>query len=178
MDGYVIVADGNGVFCSWQHWVDSAALYAAVTSDAGRAILRARDMLLETSMDVSAEPFAGQAESRRAYQVVLPAKTADPLRARVTIRVKDAPLATFLDIISRQTGLNLILADGLEGVRVTVFLNNVTAREALELLRATKGLTYQWVESKRATLIAPAARRPSDFRTTVNPQDNAPSGER
>ena len=178
MDGYVIVADGNGFFCSWQHWADPGELEAAAASDAGRAIFGIRDSLLETIMEVSAEPFAVRVEPGRAYQVLLPAEAADPMQARVTIRVKDAPLAAFLDLVSSQAGLNFILAEGLEGVRVTAFLTDVIARDALELLRVTKGLTYHRVESQGATVIAPASRESSDLRTKVYPLENVPSADR
>ncbi|MCX5797689.1 MAG: STN domain-containing protein [Elusimicrobia bacterium] len=175
MDGYVVAVDGRGVVCSWQHWAGSGELEAAAASEAGREIFGARDSLLETIMDAPAEPFAGQVEPGRAYQVLLPAEAADPMQARVTIRVKDAPLTAFLDLVSSQAGLNFILADGLEGVRVTAFLTDVTARDALELLRVTKGLTYHRVESRGATVIAPAARESPDLRTKVYPLENVPS---
>ncbi len=38
---------------------------------------------------------------------------------RVTVRVKGAPLATFLDTISAQAKVNFIITEGLESKRVT-----------------------------------------------------------
>jgi hypothetical protein len=80
-------------------------------------------------------------------------------------------------MVSSQAGLNFVLADGLEGVRVTAFLTDVTARDALELLRATKGLSYHSVESQGATMIAPAAPEAPQRQTKVYPLQNVPSGE-
>jgi len=70
-----------------------------------------------------------------------PTSTA-PLDTRVTVRVKGVPLATFLDTISAQAKVNFIITEGLEQKRVTAFLQNVTVREALQVLLEIKGLTY------------------------------------
>ncbi len=59
------------------------------------------------------------------------------------IRLKEAPLSTFLDVISAQSKVNFIITEGLEKKTVTVFLRKTTVREALELLLRVKGLTYQ-----------------------------------
>ncbi|MDD5628171.1 MAG: STN domain-containing protein [Elusimicrobia bacterium] len=102
----------------------------------------------------------------------------DPMQVRVTVRVKDAPLSVFLELISSQTGLDFVLADGLEKVRVTAFLSDVTARDALELLRLTRGLTYRRVESRGAAVIAPASGAAAELRTKVYTLENVPSAER
>ena len=67
------------------------------------------------------------------------------LDTRVTVRVHGAPLATFLDTISAQAKVNFIITEGLEERRVTAFLQNVTVREALQVLLEIKGLTYQQI---------------------------------
>ena len=65
----------------------------------------------------------------------------DPaLDVKVTVRVKNSPLDTFLNTVSGQTKVNFILDEGLEKMKVTAFLQNVTAREALEIVMAIKGL--------------------------------------
>ena len=68
-----------------------------------------------------------------------------PMDTRVTVRVKGAPLATFLDTISAQAKVNFIITEGLENKRITAFLQNVTVREALQVLLEIKGLTYQQI---------------------------------
>ena len=78
-----------------------------------------------------------------------------PLDTRVTVRVRGAPLATFLDTISAQARVNFIITEGLEQKRVTAFLQNVTVREALQVLLEIKGLTYQQV-GKSSTYIVNA----------------------
>lgn len=59
------------------------------------------------------------------------------------IRLKDAPLTSFLDIISAQSNVNFIISDDVVNKRITVFLRKTTVREALEILLRVKGLTYQ-----------------------------------
>ncbi|MEA3306307.1 MAG: secretin N-terminal domain-containing protein [Elusimicrobiota bacterium] len=59
------------------------------------------------------------------------------------IRLKRAPLSTFLDVISAQSKVNFIISQGIETKKITVFLRRTTVREALELLLRVKGLTYQ-----------------------------------
>jgi len=59
------------------------------------------------------------------------------------IRLKGAPLSTFLDVVSAQSKVNFIITEGLETKTITVFLRKTTVREALELLLRVKGLTYQ-----------------------------------
>ncbi|MFA6433899.1 MAG: secretin N-terminal domain-containing protein [Elusimicrobiales bacterium] len=59
------------------------------------------------------------------------------------IRLKGAPLSTFLDVVSAQSKVNFIITEGLEAKTITVFLRKTTVREALELLLRVKGLTYQ-----------------------------------
>ena len=77
------------------------------------------------------------------------------------IRLKGAPLSTFLDVISAQSKVNFIITEGLEAKTITVFLRKTTVREALELLLRVKGLTYQrigksntYVVQKRSASIA------------------------
>jgi type IV pilus assembly protein PilQ len=59
------------------------------------------------------------------------------------IRLKGAPLSTFLDVISAQSKVNFIISEGVESKTITVFLRKTTVREALEILLSVKGLTYQ-----------------------------------
>ncbi|MBI4424648.1 MAG: secretin and TonB N-terminal domain-containing protein, partial [Elusimicrobia bacterium] len=78
-----------------------------------------------------------------------------PLETRVTVRVKDAPLATFLDTISAQAKVNFIITEGLTSKRVTAFLQNVTVREALQILLEIKGLTYQQIGRSNTYVVSP-----------------------
>lgn len=71
-------------------------------------------------------------------------ESVSPLDRKIgPIRLKGAPLSTFLDVVSAQSKVNFIITEGLETKKITVFLRKTTVREALELLLRVKGLTYQ-----------------------------------
>ncbi|MEK7859203.1 MAG: secretin N-terminal domain-containing protein [Elusimicrobiota bacterium] len=128
-----------------------------------------------------AEPEAGAApespEPVRAVQGVQigtvsqakPAGTGQvtPLETRVTVRVKGAPLATFLDTISAQAKVNFIITEGLETKRVTAFLQNVTVREALQVLLEIKGLTYQQIGKSNTYVVAPRSKAVENVITRI-----------
>lgn len=83
------------------------------------------------------------------------AHAADALDARVAMRVRNVPLQSFLDIISRQTGINFLVSDRVpEDERITAYLDGVTAREALDMLRI-KGLTYYEMRGRANYIIEP-----------------------
>jgi type IV pilus assembly protein PilQ len=71
-------------------------------------------------------------------------ESVSPLDRKIgPIRLKGAPLSTFLDVVSAQSKVNFIITEGVEAKTITVFLRKTTVREALELLLRVKGLTYQ-----------------------------------
>ncbi|MFA6004137.1 MAG: secretin N-terminal domain-containing protein, partial [Elusimicrobiota bacterium] len=90
-----------------------------------------------------------------------------PLETRVTVRVKGAPLATFLDTISAQAKVNFIITEGLENRKVTAFLQNVTVREALQVLLEIKGLTYQQIGKSNTYVVAPRSRTVQNLITRI-----------
>ena len=96
------------------------------------------------------------------------------LEAKVTLRAKSAPLAAVLDQISSQSGLNFVLADGLEDKRVTLLLSEVTARDALEALRLTSGITYWPVGEGKRYAVGPQGAKTPRRRTRVLRPSNIP----
>lgn len=77
----------------------------------------------------------------------------------ITVRVKNAPLDQFFDTISAQTHLNFALDEGLEGRKITAFLQNVTVREALEVILTMKGLTCRKLDDHKTYDIGMAANK-------------------
>ncbi len=65
-----------------------------------------------------------------------------PIETKVTLRVTEAPLASFLNAISAQAKVSFVLGEGVDKTKITAYLQNVTVREALDVLLETKGLTY------------------------------------
>ncbi|MDE2512408.1 MAG: hypothetical protein KGL74_14880, partial [Elusimicrobia bacterium] len=90
-----------------------------------------------------------------------------PLDTRVTVRVKGAPLATFLDTISAQAKVNFIITEGLEQKRVTAFLQNVTVREALQVLLEIKGLTYQQIGKSKTYVVTQRSKQAENLITRI-----------
>ncbi len=122
-------------------------------------------------------PAAPEAVSPRSVQGVQigtssPARPASavatsPLEARVTVRVKGAPLETFLDTIQAQAHINFIVSEGLESKRVTAFLQNVTVAEALQVLLEIKGLTYQQIGHSHTYVVAPRSKSVENLITRI-----------
>ncbi|MBI4056693.1 MAG: hypothetical protein HY399_04000 [Elusimicrobia bacterium] len=95
------------------------------------------------------------------------AETTSPLDTRVTVRVKDAPLSTFLDTISAQAKVNFILTEGLEHKRITAFLRAVSVREALQILLQIKGLTYQRIGRSNTYVVTPRSSSAPNLITKI-----------
>lgn len=124
----------------------------------------------------SAEPDEAVAAPRQVQSVQIGAAaptrgggsaTLAPLDMRVTVRVKGAPLATFLDTISAQAKVNFIITEGLESKRVTAFLQNVTVREALQVLLEIKGLTYQQIGKSNTYVVTPRSKQVENLITRI-----------
>jgi hypothetical protein len=71
------------------------------------------------------------------------AAKASPLDAKLTVQVKDAPLAQFLDTLSAQTKTNFVLTDGTDKMRVTIDVKEKKAGDVLKDALESRGLTYQ-----------------------------------
>jgi len=88
-------------------------------------------------------------------------ESVSPLDRKIgPIRLKGAPLSTFLDVVSAQSKVNFIITEGLETKTITVFLRKTTVREALELLLRVKGLTYQRIGKSNTYVVQ---RRSADM---------------
>ena len=72
-------------------------------------------------------------------------EAASPLEKKVTIRVNNVPIGTFLNSISAQSKINFIMGEEFSGKKISASLTNVTVREALDTLLRVQGLTYQRV---------------------------------
>ncbi len=115
------------------------------------------------------EPRSVQSVQIGAAPAAKPAavSTTAPLDTRVTVRVKGAPLATFLDTISAQAKVNFIITEGLEQKRVTAFLQNVTVREALQVLLEIKGLTYQQIGKSNTYVVTQRSKQAENLITRI-----------
>lgn len=88
--------------------------------------------LLAVTLAASVGAQGGQPGSIGSYQ------SDDKNDTRVTLRVKDQPIADVIGYIRERAGVNIMLADGIEE-RVTVELNQVPWRVALEIVAERAG---------------------------------------
>lgn len=150
-------SDGGPVGDSAEPMAEPGASAAAPSSD-----LSSGDEKLIESRSVQSVQI-GAAPSARPAAVSATA----PLDTRVTVRVKGAPLATFLDTISAQAKVNFIITEGLEQKRVTAFLQNVTVREALQVLLEIKGLTYQQIGKSNTYVVTQRSKQAENLITRI-----------
>lgn len=72
------------------------------------------------------------------------------LEGKLTVRVKEGTLGSFLSVLSKQTKLSFVLAEGVGEEKVTAFLKEMTVREILESVSAVYGLEFRRGRSARA----------------------------
>ena len=61
---------------------------------------------------------------------------------RISMDFKDASLKDVLKIFSQQSGLNFVAAEYVEDVNLTLYLDDVSVKQALEKLLSANGLSY------------------------------------
>lgn len=143
----------------WPWWASLGlclGLASAARGQGGKAEPEAEPALGPPASQAPAKPV--QIGQTGEAQAPAPPGAFNPLETRVSIRVKEAPLATFLDSISAQAKVNFIITEGLEQKRVTAFLQNVTVREALQILLEIKGLTYQQIGRSNTYVVSPRSK--------------------
>lgn len=90
-----------------------------------------------------------------------------PLDRKVTIRVNNVPIGTFLNSISAQAKINFIMGEEFAGKKVSASLANVTVREALDTLLRVQGLTYQRIGKSDSYVITKRSDEAPDAVTKV-----------
>ncbi|MBI4386907.1 MAG: hypothetical protein HY551_05965 [Elusimicrobia bacterium] len=98
----------------------------------------------------------------------------DPMETKVTVRVKDVPLATFLETISAQAKVNFIITEGLDKKRVTAFLQGINVRDALQTLLEMRGLTYTRVGRSNTYVISQRSRKAPNRITRIYTLNHIP----
>ena len=64
---------------------------------------------------------------------------------RVSIDVQDVPLSSVLKILSEQSGLNFVASDALKGKNITLYLTDVSIKEAMDTICKANNLMYERV---------------------------------
>ena len=77
-----------------------------------------------------------------------------PLSKKIgMIDVSGVSLDSFLGIITRTTGINFITAQDIKKERVTAKMQNITAKNALDVLLKTRGLAYEQIEDTNVYVV-------------------------
>ncbi len=90
-----------------------------------------------------------------------------PLDRKITIRVNNVPIGTFLNSISAQSKINFIMGEEFAGKKVSASLSNVTVREALDTLLRVQGLAYQRVGKSDSYVITKRSEEAPDVITKI-----------
>jgi hypothetical protein len=99
-------------------------------------------MFLVQSILFVACPAIFAADSLAAYPGV-PEIAGPAAEKKVAVRFKEISLPSYLKFVSRETGLNFRLTDGLGAITVTIFAKDAPVTALLELLIKTKGLKFR-----------------------------------
>lgn len=75
------------------------------------------------------------------------------LYRRISMDFKDASLKDVLKIFSQQAGLNFVAAQDIEGVNLTLYLDNVTVKQALDNLLSANNLVYDFDSDSNIFLV-------------------------
>ncbi len=88
----------------------------------------------------------------------------DPLLQNVVDKVslKEAPLTTFLDIVSAKAKVNFVVAGGAQDIPITTVLTKTTVADILLFLKG-KGLSYSRVGNSNTFVIRSAGTSSDDF---------------
>lgn len=88
----------------------------------------------------------------------------DPLLQGVVdrVRLKEAPLATFLDIVSAKAKVNFVLVGDTQEIPITTLQTKTTVADILLFLKG-KGLTYSRVGNSNTFVIRSAGTAPDNF---------------
>lgn len=110
---------------------------------------------------------AGITKSKEEASIYKEAEANSPLDRKVTIRVNNVPIGTFLNSISAQSKINFIMGEEFAGKKVSASLTNVTVREALDTLLRVQGLTYQRIGKSDSYVITKRSDEAPDVVTKV-----------
>ena len=91
----------------------------------------------------------------------------------ISMNFRGAELESILQLFSQQSGMNVIASEEVRHREVTIFLDNVTAKEALESILGATGLVYEAVSDGKILIV----REPSILAEEDILEEEAPSTE-
>ncbi|MBO4707315.1 MAG: hypothetical protein J5594_01990 [Elusimicrobiaceae bacterium] len=90
-----------------------------------------------------------------------------PLNRKISVKVENVPLSTFLDVISSQTKVKFLLGGDFGAKKVTAYLTNKTIKEVLDIVLPIQGLSYETVDGTNTIVIVRRGNAGTYGRTTT-----------
>ncbi len=132
------------------------------------AVAQSKDAKVAVVEDLSSlDDESGYSKSREESSIYKQVEANSPLDRKVTIRVNNVPIGTFLNSISAQSKINFIMGQEFSEKKVSASLTNVTVREALDTLLRVQGLTYQRIGKSDSYVITKRSEEAPDAVTKV-----------
>jgi general secretion pathway protein D len=109
--------------------------------DAQVALAKAQEVLKANPSQRDARAIARKIEEQKVKADMTSPQLAAALKSTITIELKDAPVRTVFELISKRAGLNFVYdRDVPADAKVTVFLRDTTIEEALRFVLVTSQL--------------------------------------
>jgi general secretion pathway protein D len=140
-----------------RHWNQQAeaARLAAANGDLSTAERLAREVLSQNSSHRVAKVVMRSVADHRARAAVQEPKLNATMARKISLELKDVPLRTAIDIISRTGGVNFVLDREVKGdQRVTVFVRDTSLEDMIKVLLVTNQLDRK-VLSDNSVIIYP-----------------------
>ncbi|MEI8176960.1 MAG: hypothetical protein WCG78_08850, partial [Candidatus Omnitrophota bacterium] len=75
---------------------------------------------------------------------------------RISLDFRDADLKEVLKLLSQQSGLNFIPSEDIRDKKITLYLENVPVKIAIDSITAANGLTYDQGPAKNILIVRPS----------------------
>lgn len=87
--------------------------------------------------------------------------------ALVTMDFQDASLVAILKALSEQSGLNFVAGESVKDKKISLFMNQVTVKEALETILRTSNLTYEQAGGSNIFIVKESGKPPVETITRI-----------
>jgi len=85
----------------------------------------------------------------------------------ISMDFQQAALKDVLKVFSQQAGLNFVATDQIEDKKITLYLDNVTVRDALDSIMSANNLTYEQAQGSSVFIVKESGKAKIDLITKV-----------
>ncbi|MFA5369951.1 MAG: secretin N-terminal domain-containing protein [Candidatus Omnitrophota bacterium] len=94
----------------------------------------------------------------------------------ISMDFQQAALKDVLKVFSQQAGLNFVATENIEDKKITLYLDNVTVRDALDSIMSANNLTYEQAQGSSIFIVKESGKTKVDMLTKVYSLDFARIG--